>query len=177
MLKVIILDYDENRLNHLDRFIRDRVPGSTATPILTQPYSPGDVPDARILAQVQALAKGHRLLIGHLGGNPSGYDGLRVYKAANPSGRAVLYTKGETIEVDKLRGLKLADRVFRRSPDDTQVFADADQMLDLINDVMAEPGVGYVRGRLKDPVFLTALGGVAGFGTATVGLVAKLVGG
>lgn len=85
-----------------------------------------------------------------------------------PQSRVVLYTKLESIPLKQLVGLKLADRVFQRSPNNSQVFNDADEMMDIIKDVMEAPGVGYLRSRFKDPIVL-------GLCTACIGLLAAVI--
>jgi hypothetical protein len=167
-MQVIIADYNDQRLNHLAGMLQSRFPGCTVTQLKTHTLDEINSTDFNLLTQLHGLAKAHSLLIGHLGGNPSGYDCLKAFKAVNPKGKVVLYTKSESIPLSQLSGLKLADRVFQRSQDDTQVFKDADEMMNIIHDVTSGPGVGYLRSRFKDPVFITLC-------TATVGLLAAVV--
>lgn len=174
--RVIIADYDDDRLSDLESMVITHLPGSTVTKLKTRRYVDGEKEDAVLRERLQLLANSHDLLIGHLGGNPSGFACLKVFKVNNPRGRVVLYTKSDSIPLDDLEQLKLADRVFKRSPVNSKVFPDAGQMMSVIEGVIRAPGIGYLRSRFKDPVFLTTFLSLLGAVITLIGtLIATIV--
>ena len=78
------------------------------------------------------------MLIGHIGGNPSGYECLRTFKESNPRGKVILYTKLEAVPVLQFEGLKLANAIVRRDANDARVFANDDEMLEVVNRVRSQ---------------------------------------
>jgi hypothetical protein len=165
---IVIVDYNKVRLDYLRARLQSRFKSCTVYDVLTD--SPGgDVNTAKL---EQLKVRNYNLLIGHIGGNPSGYECLRTFKESNPKGKAILYTKQDSIPIDKFRGLRLADGLFRRDQDDTKVFPNDDEILDLIADVFKKPAVTIWRNPFTDIKVLVALISLVG---AVIGLVTALV--
>jgi hypothetical protein len=166
--KLLIIDYDEKRREQLRELFKLRFQDFEVEELATSPPPQQNI-DTEKLRIVQ-LSKPD-LLVGHIGGNPSGYECLRVFKEANPKGKAVLYTKRENIPLNELDGLKLADKVFRRSDQDDALFDNADEMFDIIKMIMEQRAVTFWSQPFKDPKVLVALLSLL---TAVVGLLVKV---
>ena len=138
-MRVLIADYNEKRRRHLADFIKARFKDCDVDELATHPPVPPMDTDVELLSKVKS--RPYDLFIGHLGGNPSGYECLRPFKDNNPKGKVVLYTKTPDISLSKFNRLRLADRMFQRSGDDTRMFDNADEMFEMISEVMIEPSV------------------------------------
>jgi hypothetical protein len=79
------------------------------------------------------------------------------------------------LPLDKLEGLKLANRVFQRAQNDTMVFPNDSEMLDVIENVRKESGITHWQSPFKDTKVLAALIGllaaIVGLGAAIIKLV------
>lgn len=169
-VRVLIVDYNDQRRAHLGDFLKARFKEWDVDDLATHPPNPPLDTDVSKLSQV--TARRYDLMIGHLGGNPSGYECLKVFKDHNPQGRAVLYTKGPTVQLEQLNRLRLADSVFKRSENDQKLFDNADEMMTVIEQVMKSPGVTYWKNPFKDLKVMAALITLL---TAVVALVTALV--
>jgi len=147
--QVLIVDYHAARRKQLRQLLEAKFDDYKVTELQTSPPTNGaQDTDADKLRQV----KNHKydLLVGHIGGNPSGYECLKTFKANNENSKAVIYTKLESIPIKSFAGLKLADAVFKRSDNDNVLFEDADEMMDLIKKVMDEKTVNFWKNPFKD---------------------------
>ena len=169
-IRALIVDYNDQRRAHLRDFIKARFTDWDVDELATHPPIPPRDIDTNKLSLVKA--RRYDLMIGHLGGNPSGYDCLKVFKNHNAKGKAVLYTKSTTIQLEQFNQLKLADRVFKRSDNDDILFENADEMMTVIEEVMKAPGVTYWKNPLKEPTVLIPILGLV---TAIIGLGSALV--
>jgi hypothetical protein len=168
--RILLVDYSKERLDQLSGRIRNRLANTEVIPLLTDPYDPNKGTNIGPLEQIRANRCD--ILIGHIGGNPSGYECLKTFKEYNPKGKVILYTKQETIPLDKFEGLKLANAICKRAVDDSKVFANDDEMLNVVNRVRQEAGVVYWKSPFKDKAVLgTLLSLVTGF----IGLAAALI--
>jgi hypothetical protein len=103
-----------------------------------------------------------------MGGNPSGYECLKVFKDKFKKGKVILYTKSPTILIEQFNRLKLADRIFKRSENDDMLFDKAGDMMNVIEEVMKEPSVVLWRNSFKEPAVIAVM-------TALIGLTAAVV--
>jgi hypothetical protein len=158
-IRVLIADYKKERRQHLSELLKLRFPDYDVDELETElPLPPRDT-NLAILQKV--TARPYDLFIGHIGGNPSGNQCLTVFKARNRTGKAVLYTKASEIKLSDFDGLKLADKVFQRSAIENRLFDDANEMFDIIRDVMERPAINATRLPLKEPPVIAALiGGI-----------------
>ena len=169
-VRVLIVDYNDQRRAHLRDFLKARFNEWDVDELATHPPIPPRDIDTNKLSLVKT--RHYDLMIGHLGGNPSGYDCLKVFKDHNSKGKVVLYTKSSTIQLEQFNQLKLADRVFKRSENDAILFDNAGEMMTVIEEVMKSPGVTYWKNPFKEPTVLVP---VLGLATAVIGLTSALV--
>lgn len=153
-IRVLIADYNDARRKHLADLLKVRFPDCDVDELQSRPPDPTANLDVTMLQRVRA--RPYDLLIGHIGGNPSGAQCLTVFKEHNRTGRAVLYTKNPEIKISDFDSLKLADRIFQRSAVDNKLFDDADKMFTLIRDVMERPAINTARLPLREPVVIAA---------------------
>ena len=131
--RVLVVDYNEERREHLKGRLLARFPDLEVHELKTDPPEPERDTN---FAKLEEIGRGaYDIMIGHIGGNPSGYECLKTFKKHNSKGKVVLYTKQGKLPIDKFEGLKLANRIFRRAEDDTKVFPNDDEMLDVIDSV------------------------------------------
>jgi hypothetical protein len=169
-LRIVVADYSTERLEHLAGRLRARFDDVEVFPFRTSPYDPAEPTDHAKLAELKANK--YDMLIAHIGGNPSGYECLRTFKTANRKGKAVLYTKMDAVPLQQFEGLKLADAIVRRDANDSRVFANDDEMLEVVNHVRRQSSIVYWINPFKDPAVATAIITLA---AAVVGLVAAIV--
>jgi hypothetical protein len=74
--------------------------------------------------------------------------------------------------LDQFEGLKLANAIFRRADDNSKVFANDDQMFDVVNRVRKEAALVHWTRPFKDKAVLST---IIPLTTATLGLVAGIV--
>ena len=166
--RIVVADYSAPRRLHVAQALREQIPKVEVPELPTEPYDPKRDTDHAKLAPLRTNR--YDLLIAHIGGNPSGYICLKQFKVHNPSGKAILYTKMESIPLDQFEGLKLANAIFKRSEDDTKVFANDAQFLDLVQRVLKESGITPWVSPFKDTKVLGALFSLL---AGVVGLAAK----
>ena len=155
--RVLIVDYNDNRRKQLRDLLKASFDDYAVRELETSSPIPRQDTDARKLAEIRT--HNPDLLIGHIGGNPSGYECLKAFKDHNPKGKAVLYTKQEAIPLDKFDGLKRANALFKRSNNDEVLFENAVDMMDVIRQVMEEPSIVFWRSPFKEPQVLTTISG------------------
>lgn len=167
--RILIADYSEPRLNHLKERLRARFLDVEVFELKTNRFDETAGTDVSKLQEIKA----HQfdLLIGHIGGNPSGYECLKTFKNHNPKGKAILYTKQDSIPLAQFAGLRLANAIFRRADDDSRVFANDDEVLDLIDRVRKEPALVQWTSPFADKAVLLTLIPLA---TALLGLIAAV---
>ena len=170
-LRIVVADYSPERLEHLTGRLRARFDDVVVTPFRTEPQDPAKSTAHAKLAELKS--RKYDMLIAHIGGNPSGYECLRTFKEANRKGKAILYTKMEAVSLQQFEGLKLADAIVRRDANDSRVFANDDEMLDVVSRVRGKTGVVYWTNPFRDPAVMTAIITLA---TAVVGLIAAIAG-
>ncbi len=169
-MRVLIVDYNDKRRKQLRDLLEANFDNYNVTELETSPPEPVRDTDARKLTQVKN--NDYDLIVGHIGGNPSGYECLKCYKDHNPQGKVVLYTKLSEIPIKLFDGLKRADAIFKRSDNDEILFENAVDMMDVIKKVMNEPGLTFWKNPFKQPAVAAA---VIGLTTATIGLVVALI--
>ncbi|MEH2536562.1 MULTISPECIES: hypothetical protein [unclassified Bradyrhizobium] len=178
--RIVVVDYSPDRLHHLKARLEEKFPDKTEV-VALQTSRNGSNVDTKKLKELKEAAgkrfwgwgRPHRidLLIGHIGGNPSGYDCLKSFKESNPAGKAILYTKMETLPLDQFRGLRLANEVVRRAEDERRVFKNDAEMLDVVDRVRGEQPIVLPTNPFKAPPVIAAM---IGFGSSVVGLVAAV---
>jgi len=153
--RIVVVDYSAERRNHLKVGLRARFSDVEVFELPTQAPDPKKSTDYARLAELKANS--YDLLIGHMGGNPSGYECLKTFKDSNPKGKAILYTKLEAIPLDQFEGLKLANAIFRRAEDSNKVFANDDQMFDVVSRVRKEAGLVHWTSPFRDKAVLATI--------------------
>jgi hypothetical protein len=172
--RILIVDYSAERLEHLALGLRARFKDIEVFQLQTMPPDPAAKTNFTKLGEIKANR--YDILIGHIGGNPSGDECLKTFKEGNPKGKAVLYTKLDAIPLDKFEGLKLANSIFKRAEDSTRVFANDHQMLDVVNRIRNEPGLVHWTSPFKDKTVLASLAiAIMGCLGSLAGLAAALV--
>jgi hypothetical protein len=167
--RILVIDYDENRREHLIGRLRAGLSDVEVFGLVTRRPEAKDVDHTRLH---ELRANSYDMIIGHIGGNPSGYECLRAFKAQNPKGRAILYTKQDSIPLAQLDGLKLANAVVKRAQDDRMVFANDAEMLEVVNRVRKEPGLVHWHSPFRDRAVLLTIIPLA---SAVIGLFAAVV--
>lgn len=179
--RIVVVDYSPARLEHLKARLEAKFPKKTKV-VAVKTSENGRNVDVEKLKELKeaagkrfwGLGRPHRidLLIGHIGGNPSGDECLKSFKESNPAGKAILYTKLETLPLDKFRGLRLANEVVRRAQDDKLVFKNDAEMLDVVDRVRGEQPIVLPTNPFKAPA---VIGAMIGFGSSVVGLGTAVV--
>jgi len=174
--RIVVVDYAQDRLDHLKARLEAKFPKKTKVVAVKTSRNGNDVDTKKLKELKEAAGKrfwglGHPhridLLIGHIGGNPPGDECLKSFKESNPAGKAILYTKMETLPLNKFRGLRLANEVFRRAEDERLVFKNDADMLDIVGRVRGEPPIVLPTSPFKAPA---VIGAMIGFGSSVVGL-------
>jgi hypothetical protein len=173
--RILVIDYSKARREHLAGRLRERLRGVEVSEMVTDPPDETKNTDFAKLAQLRSNR--YDFIIGHLGGNPSGYECLKTFKEHNPKGKAVLYTKMEAIPLNRFDGLKLANAIVRRAEDDSKVFANDDEMLDVVDRVRKEAGLVHWTSPFKDKAVLTALIALVTATLGAIGAAMKLLAG
>ena len=165
---VLIADYNPNRIESLRRLIENRLSDYAVFTLLTNAPPPVGQKynlDNEKLSQIKI--RNYSLLLGHMAGNPSGENCLKMFKAHNPKGRAMFYTKRDQIGIEEFNRFKLANKRFRRSDSDDIIFDDPDKMIEDIENIMKEKGLDYVKSIMENkPV----VGAGLTMGAAIIGL-------
>ena len=141
--------------------------------LITSPYDPSQNLNYSVLERIRR--RKYDLLVAHTGGNPQGSVCLKVFKDHNPKGKVILYTKRDNIELKEFDDLKRANKLFQRSDNDSLLFDNESEMMDVIEAVMNEPGLVLWKSPFEDKKVLTVLTALLTFLTAIVGLVVKLI--
>jgi hypothetical protein len=167
---VLIADYNEKRIESLKGLIENRLGSSDyfVFTLLTNAPSPLGQKynlDNEKLSQIKI--RDYSLLLGHMSGNPSGEDCLKMFKEHNPKGRAMFYTKRDQIGIEEVERFKLANKIFRRSNNDDIIFDDPNKMIEDIKTIMKESGIDYVKSIFENKPVVVA--GVT-MATAIIGL-------
>lgn len=172
-IRIIVADFTPNRRAHLMLGLREQFGDVEVHELPTEPYDSDSTKDTDFSKLAPLRTNRYDLLIAHTGGNPSGFLCLKHFKTHNPKGKAILYTKAESIPLKEFEAFRLANAIFRRADDDTKVFPNDAQMLELVNRVLKEPGIVEWASPFKDR---KVLGALLGLGTAIAGLAAKAFG-
>jgi hypothetical protein len=168
--RVLVVDYNQERREHLKNHLLARFPEFEVYELKTDPPQPKKNLNT---AKLQELGRGtYDILIGHIGGNPSGYECLQTFKKHNPKGKVVLYTKQDMLPIEKFDGLKLANKVFRRAEDDTIVFPSDDEMFAVIENLKQESGLIHWKSPFKDSKVIVVIISLL---TAVIGLISAVV--
>jgi hypothetical protein len=168
--KIVVVDYSRERLARLTAGLRARFADIEVRELRTQPPEDNRNTDSSELAELRANV--YDILICRIGGNPSGYECLKTFKKSNPKGRAILYTRSDMVQLDQFERLKLANALFQSIDDGSRVFANADQLFDVVDRVRKEAGLVRWTSPFKDKA---VLGTVIPLATATLGLIAAVV--
>ena len=185
--RIVVVDYAKDRLNHLKGRLEENFPKKTAVFTLLTSQNGRDV-DHEMLKKLPKVAgewfwglgPPHRIdvLIAHIGGNPPGHECLKSFKKSNPAGKAILYTKSDTLRLDQFRDLRLANEVVRRAQNDKQVFPNDAEMLEVVRRVRGEQPIVPQTSPFKSPRVIAAIFGLGsamlGLGTAVVKLLPGL---
>ncbi len=169
--RIIVADFSAPRRLHVLQALREQIPKAEVHELATDPYDSKKDTDHAKLAPFRTNK--YDMLIAHIGGNPSGYVCLKQFKKHNPKGRAILYTSMDSIPLDQFDGLKLANAIFRRSTDESKVFANDAQFLELVNKVLMDSPIAPWVNPFKDAKVLAALFSLL---AGVVGLAAKAFG-
>jgi hypothetical protein len=159
---VLIADYNKNRIESLKGLIETRLGSSDYVVFTLLTNAPAPIGqkynlDHNILSQIKL--RNYSLLLGHMAGNPSGEDCLKMFKGYNSKGRAMFYTKRDKIGIDEFERFKLANKIFRRSDNDEVIFDDPNKMIEDIQIIMKERGIDYAKSILENkPVVAAGLG-------------------
>jgi hypothetical protein len=155
--RVLIVDYNDERREQLRKLLEANFRQYVVSELKTSPPNPPEDTDTDKLAQIRTSKAD--LLIGHIGGNPSGYDCIQAFKEHNPQGKAVLYTKQEAIPLEQFDSLKLANALVKRSDNDRVLFENQRSMMKVIHNVMEEPGIVFWRSPFREPKVLATISG------------------
>jgi hypothetical protein len=173
--RILVIDYSKARREHLTGRLRERLSDLEVSEMVTDP--PDETKNIDFTKLAQLRSNRYDLIIGHIGGNPHGYECLKTFKEHNPKGKAVLYTKVDAIPLSKFEGLKLANAIVRRSEDDSKVFANDEEMLDVVNRVRKEPGLVHWTSPFKAKAVLTALISLVAATLGAIGAALKFMAG
>ncbi len=168
--RILVIDYARERREHLKGRLRAGLSDVEVFELATDPPDAAKNTNTGKLDDLKAIT--YDMIIGHIGGNPSGYECLRTFKAQNPRGKAILYTKQDAIPLAQLEGLRLANAVVKRAQNDSLVFANDSEMLDIVNRVRSEAGIVHWSSPFKDKAVLLTLIPLA---TAAIGLLGALL--
>jgi hypothetical protein len=172
--RILVIDYSKERREHLIGRLRERLRDVEVFEMITNP--PDEMKNTDFGKLTQLRTNRYDLIIGHIGGNPSGYECLRTFKEHNPKGKAVLYTKTDAIPLEKFEGLKLANAIVRRAEDNSRVFPNDDQMLDVVDRVRKESGLVHWTSPFRDKAVLTTLISLVAATLTAVAAALKLMG-
>ena len=144
--EVLVADFEQMRRQQLKELL-ERVFEYKVDELITSPYNPSQNLDSSVLERIRR--RKYDLLVAHTGGNPPGSECLKVFKDHNPRGKVILYTNRDKIELKEFDDLKRVNKLFRRSDNDSLLFDNESEMLDVIKAVMNEPGLVFWKNPFK----------------------------